>query len=55
MPRDQYGRRIRPRQANALERQRAALSPRRKKLLRIGAGLLALLAVGLAAAASQAK
>lgn len=57
MPRDQYGRRIRPHQAER-ERARAArpaLTARRRRTLKAGAGGLALLAVVLAAVAAQSR
>ena len=57
MPRDQYGRRIRPHQAER-ERARAArpaLTARKRLYLKAGAGGLALLAVVLAVVAAQSK
>ena len=52
MPRDQFGRRIRP---HAAAKLKTPPNPRRGLYLRIGAGALALLAVVLSVVAAQSK
>ena len=57
MPKDQFGRRIRPSAAAGAStgRKRRVRSARQLLLIKLAAGGLVLLAVGLAVAAAQAK